>query len=115
MTTILDLILLAAFIYVAVDFVRRYHAATGTVWQRLLATSRQSATILWQRFTIALAAFADALIWFADLLNAPGVADAIRSVLQPQYVAVFVVVLAIVSELARRRTLPVADATKTQA
>ena len=105
MHAIIDLFLLAALIYVVVDFVRSYRAAAGTVWQRLLATSRHSATILWQRFTIALAGFADALVWLADLLNAPGVAEPIKSVLQPQYVAVFVVTVAIVGELARRRTL----------
>jgi hypothetical protein len=106
MTLVLNLVLVAALVYVAVDFVRSFRAASGTVWQRLLATGRQSATILWQRFTIALAAFTDALLWLAELLNAPGVVEPIKSVLQPQYVAVFVVAVAIVSELARRRTLP---------
>jgi hypothetical protein len=75
------------------------------VWQRLLAAGRQSATILWQRFTIALAALADVLVWLADFFNAPGVAEPIKSVLQPHYVAGFVVAVAIVGELARRRTL----------
>ena len=105
MTAALNLILLAALVYVVIDFFSSYRAAAGTLWQRLLATSRESATILWQRFTIALAGFADALVWLADLLNAPGVAEPIKSVLQPQYVAVFVVTVAIVGELARRRTL----------
>jgi len=105
MTIALDLILLAALIYVVADFLRSYWTATGNVWQRLLAAGRQSATILWQRFTIALAALADVLVWLADLFNAPGVAEPIKSVLQPQYVAVFVVAVAIVGELARRRTL----------
>jgi hypothetical protein len=105
MTLVLNLVLVAALVYVAIDFVRSFRAS-GTVWQRLLATGRQSATILWQRFTIALAAFTDALLWLAELLNAPGVVEPIKSVLQPQYVAVFVVAVAIVSELARRRTLP---------
>ena len=105
MHLILDLVLVAALVYVVIDFVRAYLAAAGTVWQRLLATSRNSATILWQRFTIALAGFADALVFVADLLQAPGVAEPIKSVLQPQYVAVFVVVVTVVGELARRRTL----------
>ena len=105
MHAIIDLILFAALVYVVVDFVRAYRAASGTLWQRLLATSRHSATILWQRFTIALAAFADALVWLAELLNAPGVAEPIKSMLQPQYVAALMVAIAIVGELARRRTL----------
>jgi hypothetical protein len=105
MHLVVNLVVFAAFAYVVVDFVRSYKAASGTVWQRLLATGRHSATILWQRCTIALAGFADALVWLADLLQAPGVAEPIKSVLQPQYVAVFVVAVAVVGELARRRTL----------
>jgi hypothetical protein len=105
MHLVIDLVLFAALVYVVVDFIRAYKSASGTVWQRLLATGRHSATILWQRFTIALAGFADALVWLADLLQAPGVAEPIKSVLQPQYVAVFVVAVAVVGELARRRTL----------
>ena len=105
MHLVIDLVLFAALVYVVVDFIRAYKSASGTLWQRLLATGRHSATILWQRFTIALAALADVLVWLAEFFNAPGVAEPIKSVLQPQYVAVFVVAVAIVGELARRRTL----------
>jgi hypothetical protein len=115
MHLVIDLVLFAALVYVVVDFIRAYKSASGTVWQRLLATGRHSATILWQRFTIALAGFADALVWLADLLQAPGVAEPIKSVLQPQYVAVFVVAVAIVGELARRRTLGPAAAAPAKA
>jgi hypothetical protein len=109
MHLVIDLVLFAALVYVVVDFIRAYKSASGTLWQRLLATGRHSATILWQRFTIALAGFADAVVWLADLLQAPGVAEPVRSVLAPQYVAVFVVAVAIVGELARRRTLGTSD------
>jgi hypothetical protein len=102
---VLDLILLAALLYVAVDFYRSYCAATGTVWQRLLAAGKSSATILWQRFVIAVAALSNGLVWLADVANAPAVSDAIKAALQPQYVAAFVVAVAIITELARRRTL----------
>ena len=115
MHLVIDLVLLAALVYVVVDFVRAYRTASGTLWQRLLATGRHSATILWQRFTIALAGFADAVVWLADLLQAPGVAEPVRSVLAPQYVAVFVVAVAIVGELARRRTLRASDETSAKA
>ena len=71
MTLVLNLVLVAALVYVAIDFVRSFRAASGTVWQRLLATGRQSATILWQRFTIALAApFAVAFLILPDLIMA---------------------------------------------
>ena len=107
MNVVLNLVLLAALAYVVIDFIRSYRAAVGTVWQRLLATGRESATILWQRFTIALASLADAVVWLAELLNAPGVAEPIKSVLQPQYVAALMVTIAVVGELARRRTLKI--------
>jgi hypothetical protein len=102
---VIDLILFAVLAYVVVDFIRSYKVASGTLWQRLLATGGHSATILWQRFTIALVGSADAVVWLADLLQAPGVAEPVKSVLAPQYVAVFVVAVAIGGELARRRTL----------
>jgi hypothetical protein len=105
MNAILNGILFAILVYVVVDFVRSYRAAAGTVWQRLLASGKESATIVWQRFTIVVASLADAVVWVADLLNAPSVAEPIKSALQPQYVAAFMVAVAIIGEFARRRTL----------
>lgn len=100
-----DLVLLASFLYVAWDFYADYRAAAGTVWQRLLASGKESATILWTRFTVLVTALSNSLVWVAGLLGAPGVEDSIKAALQPAYVAGFVVAIAIVTELARRRTL----------
>jgi len=44
MHLVIDLVLFAALVYVVVDFVRSYKATNGTLWQRLLATGRHSAT-----------------------------------------------------------------------
>jgi hypothetical protein len=100
-----DIAVTAALIYLIVDAVISYRSAVGTVWQRVLAAGKQSATILWARFTIAVAALANGLIWLADLLNAPNVANAIQQFMGPKTVAAIMVTVAFVSELARRRTL----------
>lgn len=82
-----------------------FRAATGTVWERLLAAAQGSATILWARFSMLVGALATVLVEAADWLNAPGVADGIKAVMQPSYVAFFIIAMAVMSELARRRTL----------
>lgn len=41
----------------------------------------------------------------ADYFNEPAIADAIKSVLKPEYVAAFTVFVAIVTIWARKRTL----------
>lgn len=105
MKIFLNLALLAAFAYVAWDFYADYRDAVGSTWQRLLAAGKTTATILWSRFTILVTALSNSLVWLAGLLGAPGVEDAIKAALQPVYVAGFVVVIAIITELARRRTL----------
>lgn len=97
--------LIALVAFLAYDFVSEYRAAVGSAWERAIAAGKGSATILWARLTMLVAALSDLLTQAADWLNAPGVADGIRSVLKPEYVAVFVVGLALVTELARRRSL----------
>lgn len=86
-------------------FWKAYLSATGTTWQRILAAAQGSATIAWARFSAFVGMAATALASLADWLNAPGVSDGIKEVLQPQYVALFIIVSGILTELARRRTL----------
>jgi hypothetical protein len=105
MKTAVTLIVLAIVGYVVVDFVREWRKAEGSLWDRLVAAGKGSATILWARFTIIVGALADLLVEVADWLNAPGVADGIKMVLQPEYVGAFIVAVALISEVARRRTL----------
>lgn len=106
MYIVVDIVLAAIVGYFIYDFVVTFATSTGTIWQRLLATGKQSATILWQRFVVIVTGLSGGLVMLADYLNAPGVGDAIKSVIQPQYVAVFVIAIALISEIARRRTLP---------
>src|SRR5260370_12975481 len=91
--------------YFIFDFIRSFNWGVGSVWQRVLAGAKNSATILWSRFTVVVAAVASALIQVADLVNAPSVATAIQTYLKPSTVAAIMVTVAVISEWARRRTL----------
>ena len=97
---------LAAIGWLAFYFVKAYLGTPGSLWQRALAGARGSATVLWARFCMALGALAATLSSLADLLDAPGLKDAVQGALgDPKWVALFIVATAVVTELARRRTL----------
>ena len=105
MRLVIDVLIVLAVVYVVIDAVVSYRAAAGTVWQKLLAVGKESATVLWSRFTILVAGATDGLVWLADLAGQPAVAGAIQSYLKPSYVAGLMIAVAVITELARRRTL----------
>ena len=84
-------------------FVRKYRAATGTVKERFMAAFSDSGTIVIQRFLAFCGSIIGGLAWLAEVLNAPGVAQAIQAYLKPEYVAVAMIALAIITEMVRRR------------
>lgn len=88
--------------YIVYDFVAEYRAAAGTTWQRIVAAGKKTETILWARFVALVGCLTDLLVQAADWLNAPGLTDAIREAMQPQYVAGFIIAVALVTEFARR-------------
>jgi len=99
------LALLATVAYFAVTMALAYRSASGTTWARLIAAAKGSATILWARFVAAITMLATAGVELATTLDAPSVAQAIQSFVQPQYVSAALVAVAVISELARKRTL----------
>jgi hypothetical protein len=105
MTHLVDIAILAIAAYFIFDLVRGYKSAVGSAWRRLLAAGKSSATILWARFTVLVTAAASALVFIADLVNAPQVAAAITTYLKPSIVAAIMVAVALITEIARRRTL----------
>lgn len=105
MRTVLDLIVAAIVAYVAYNFITEYAKATGTTWQRLLSSAQGSATILWQKFVIVVTGVTGALVYCADFVGEPGVGDAIKGALQPEYVALASIAIAFISWWARKRTL----------
>lgn len=109
----IDIVVAAVVLYVAMSFAEDVYNSTGSVWQRLLAAGKQSATILWQRIVVMLTGLIGGAAWIADLLNAPNVGTAINTYVKPQYVAILFVASAVITELARRRTLLVQALTPT--
>jgi len=105
MVLVINLVLFALLLFVVFDSIRAWRSSSGTLWQRLLAIGKQSATVLWSRFCILVAVLADALIQLADFVGSPGVAGAIQQYLKPSTVAAIMVAVAVISEWARRRTL----------
>jgi hypothetical protein len=105
MQTVIDILVILAVLYIAIDAIRAFTSAAGNVRQKLWAAARHSATVLWARFVVVVAAGVDALIWIADVLGAPGVAGAIQSYLSPSVVAGLMIAIAVISEIGRRRTL----------
>lgn len=102
-TIVLLLLVLAA--YVSYVVVSSYLSTSGTWWERLLAASQNSATILWSKFVMLIGFATAGMDSVADLLGMPEVKDVIQSAMKPQYVALFVVVVAAVTILARKRTM----------
>lgn len=102
MQNVIGILLLVFLGLVIYSFIKKYRETSGTVKERLIS-AYGSLTILWQRFVTLIASGIGSLVWLADLLNAPGVASAIQTWMQPEYVALAMVLIAIVSELARRR------------
>ena len=67
---------------------------------------RHSVTILWARIVALIGllfAFSDQLL---DLVALPGVKDQVQAILDPKYVPFYLIAIAVVTELARRRSLP---------
>ncbi len=71
------------------------------MWDKAKAWFRYSVTILWAR----LVALAGALMAAGlNLLDDQTIRDAIQTALQPQYIPYYVIVMGLITELARRRT-----------
>jgi hypothetical protein len=74
--------------------------------KRIKAFFRHSLTILWARLVALvglLLAISDPLL---ELFALPDVNNQVRAMLDPKYVPFYVIAIAVVTELARRRSLP---------
>lgn len=102
-------VIAAAFAAVAVYFlavmVKEFVQERGTVWQRLLAAGRSSATMLWARFMILVSAAVGAVANITQDAGYPEMAEKLKQVVDPNYVLVFTIAAFFVTVLARKRTL----------
>ena len=93
-------------VWFGVDIYRGYAKGTGTTWERLLNAGKDSATMLWGKFTIVLAGIVGNLDKVADFLGQPEVKTYIETALgNPKAVALAMVGIAAVTMWARLRTL----------
>lgn len=105
LSTIIIVILAGVISYIIATMVMQYIRSGGSPWERLLATARDSATILSTK-AIAIVSGALALVdQSADVLELPQIKDLIMSFMKPTWVAVGGAVIALIVYLSRRRTL----------
>lgn len=94
-----------AVLYFAWRVVAAYRKAEGTTWERVLATAKGSATVLWQYVVGAAGVAMTYAAQVADFFNMPEVRDFITKQLTPTQVGVALLVIAAVTVFARMRTL----------
>jgi hypothetical protein len=91
---------------IALSCLRLFFAARiESFRQRLFASFHASATIVLARVTALSGGFLVILANGADLLGAPGVRDAVQGVVPPNVWPYLMIVIAVATEAARRRTL----------
>lgn len=103
--TIYYLVLLIVVNYVAYTLVTEYWRSTEKGFDRILAAAKGSATILWARFSAIVGAVAGLLIGVADYMQMPEVKEWITKWFTAEHTALVIVLIAIITEWARRRTL----------
>jgi len=87
------------------DFVKALATEKGTLWQRLLAASKDSATVIWSKFVIVVGMIVAVLDRIATAFGDPALATQIQTYLTPQYVGYGLAALFAVNMWARFRTL----------
>ncbi len=92
-------------VYAGYIVVSNYRAATGSTWQRVLAASKNSATVLWSYFVMVGSTLMGWSVNAADALNLPDVRNFIQAHLTPEMFATTLFVIGLVTVAARMRTL----------
>jgi hypothetical protein len=105
MTAILIGVFLVINVWLIWTFVRDYARATGTPWQRMVAAGQESVTILWSKVLMLLGALSGLIVKAADYLGDTGLSTQLQALLKPEYVGAFVVLVAVITIYARKRTL----------
>lgn len=91
------------------SIVTAFNASTGTVWQRSLAAFDHSATILIARLMAFVGAFlAVGIDWLPVLDPNTQLGSLLVGFLNPKYVPYYTLVVALLTEVARRRASSVA-------
>lgn len=96
---------IAIIAYFGFTFYKALRDASGSTWQRVIAAAQGSATILWARFVALVGLATGGLASAADYLGDPSIGSAIQTYGKPQYVAAALVLIAVITTWARKRTL----------
>jgi hypothetical protein len=70
------------------------------MWDKIKAWFKRSETIFWARLQVLLGAIVASVM---ALANDPNIADAIKTVLKPEYVPYYVIGFGLLTEILRRR------------
>lgn len=102
---IFTLAVVASLLFMAYHLVKKFREAEGTVWERLLAGGRDSATILWGYLLYLAGAILDLIERMAVFLNMPEVTTFVNTHVPPKYVAGGMMVIGIITIAARLRSI----------
>lgn len=100
----INVFLLAVAAYIVWTFSREYKEAQGTTWERALEASRDSAVILGSKLVIVGTVFVNGVVYLAQALDT-GTVEQIKVYLPAEYVAGFIVVVMIITIIARLRSM----------
>lgn len=100
----IDLFILAVVVAVAVVYTRNFVKAEGSWHYRTWAAARDSATLLWSYLVIVATGVVAVIGSVADIID-PGVEMRIRDALPANGVAIFIIVMMLVTIAARLRSL----------
>lgn len=100
----INLLVLASAIILAVVYTKAYLNTTGSWYSRLWQALKISATLVWQMVVILVAKTLDIVDVVANYASA-GAGDQLRAAVDPRYVAAVVIGIALVTILARLRSI----------
>ena len=98
-----DLLLVGLAAYILITTYLQWRQTSGSSVNRLLATARNSATILWTKWTAIVAAIVANVGTLADAVGLPEVHTAIQQWVTPQTLSAVLAVFAVVTFFARTR------------
>jgi hypothetical protein len=105
MKSLMTLLFIAILAWSAWQFYAGYAAAVGTLWERIKAAFQFSTTIVWAFAVRTIDALAGSVDGIAGWTNMPEVQAVVQRFLTPEAAMVMMLVIAVVSEIARRRSL----------
>lgn len=93
-------------IYIAATMINAYRKHPElSGWERWLATARESATMLWAKFSLVIAGVVANLDTIFNAVGLPQVTEAINKYADPKVAAAIIAVIALGAGLTRMRTL----------